>query len=85
MEHALEVVFAKALAHFGIQFGQAVQHPLFQFGHIGGIDPFRFREVFQVAQQEPHRVAQATVAVGDAFQDLFANAQIQRVIGLRDP
>ena len=51
----------------------------------GRVDLLGVGEVLEVAQQEPQRVAQAAIAVGGAFQDLLADAQVNRVVGLRHP
>ena len=79
LEHALEVVFRIACAHFGVQLGQTVQQPLLQFRHILGVNLLRIGEARKVAQKEPHGVAQTAIAVSDAFQDFLADAQIDEM------
>jgi hypothetical protein len=67
-----------------IQFGQPVQHPAFQLRHVGRVH--RSASVKSAsAQHEAHRVAQAAVAVGGAFQDLRPDALVGGVVRLRHP
>ena len=84
-KHALEIIARIARPHLGVQFRQTVQHPLLQLGHISRGNPLGLVEARQIAQDKAHGVAQPAIAVGHAFQDLFADAQINRVIRLRHP
>ena len=85
LEHALEVVARVAVADLRVELGHAVQDPFFKLGHGIGGDLLGVREILEVAQEEPQGVAQAAVAVGGAFQDLFADPEVNGVVGLRDP
>ena len=85
LEHPLEVVGGVAVTHHLVEFGQTVQHIPLQLGHIRRVNPVRFLKMRQRTQQEPHRIAQATVAVGDALEDLRPDAQVGGVIRLRHP
>ena len=85
LEQALKIIGFVARPHLAIQFRQPVQHPAFQFWHLGRVNLFGFGKPRQIAQQKPQGVAQAAVAVGDAFQDLRPDALIGGIIGLRHP
>jgi hypothetical protein len=50
-----------------------------------GRDALGLGETREAAEEEAHRVAQAPVAVGDALQDLVADAQVGGVVRLRHP
>ena len=85
LPHPVEIKGFIAVADLVIQLGQTVQHPLLQLGHIRSINALIIGEIMQRTQHIAHGVAQATIAVGGAFQDLRADALIRGIIGLRHP
>src|SRR6056297_2162797 len=66
-EDALKVVFRIPCPDGGIEFREAVKHPAFEFGYLGGIDRVRGVEVGEIAEKEPEGIPEPAVAVGGPF------------------
>ena len=81
----MEIVFGIALANDLIQLSQTMQNPAFQFWHVFRINTVGLGEVVERPQHKAHGVAQTTVAVGNALDDLIADAKVSGIVGLCHP
>ena len=76
---ALEVEFFITLPHDRIEFGKAVQHQAFKFGHLR---PRRIIAAImrQRSQHPADRVAQFAVTIDRSLEDFRPDAQVFRII-----
>ena len=82
----VEVVILIGLHDLLLQPMRASDRPTVQRDHVTGLDlvPRRIKP-FEVGQQEARGVADASVGIGGALEDLLRHRHLGAVVGRRDP
>ena len=75
------IVAFRRRADLRVQFGQPVQHPALQFGHLLQRKPLGLGKSVQAAEHPAQRVAQAAVQLRLLLQDFRSDAQILGRVG----
>ncbi|RMS08106.1 hypothetical protein ALP75_203442 [Pseudomonas syringae pv. actinidiae] len=84
--HVPETVFAVMLLQLALQQQRAVHGPTVQREHFFGWQNVGRRvEARQVGEQEACSVADTTIGIGAALQDLIGHRHFARIVSRRDP
>ena len=82
----MEVVLVVAALHVVEQLLQAQHRPYVNGAHLVERNGVALEvETVEVAEQEAERIAETTVGIGSALQNVIADGNVDRVVGGRDP